>query len=202
MRCEVFTICLLWVLPWSSSAQHDCKLKIDKNNIRIYNCPSAKSAFNDIQAEFEVSATIDAYISIVLDISNYKTWRYHETNHRILKKISDTELIYYNQVEAPFPVSNRDLISHLTIRHDTLTQGLVVTVESMPDYLPPVANVVRVPRSKSVMTLTPVNKSKLRAQCVIQVDPGGRLPAWVANTFSTQAPYETFRNLRTKMEAK
>ncbi|MDZ7646903.1 MAG: START domain-containing protein [Cytophagales bacterium] len=175
--------------------QSNCELKKEKNNIKIYSCPTKESSFNTIRAEFEVNSTIEKYISIVIDIENYKIWRYRETEHRLLKKISDTELIYYNQVDAPFPVSDRDMVSHLTISQNTQNKILTITAESMPDYIPHVDNIVRIPRSKSIMTLKQISESKLKAICTIEVDPGGSIPAWVSNTFGTQAPYETFRNL-------
>jgi len=186
----------------AGKTQSNCVLKKDKNNIKIYSCPTKESAFNTIRAEFEVNTTVEKYISLVLDIENYKNWRYHETNHRLLKKISDKEIIYYNQVNAPFPVSDRDMVSHLTISQDPQTKIVTLTTVSMPNYIPPVDGIVRIPKSKSIMTLTPINESRLKASCIITVDPGGQIPAWVANTFSTQGPYEAFKKVIEKMEVK
>lgn len=192
----------LLLLSLIGKSQSNCDLKKEKSNIKIYSCPTQESSFNTIRAEFEVNSTIEKYISIVLDIESYKEWRYHESNHRLILSISNKELIYYNQVDAPFPVSDRDMVSHLSISKDSLKNVFTITTESKPDYLPPVNNLVRIPRSKSVMTLTPIGPSKLKASCVIDVDPGGQIPAWVINTFGTQAPYETFKNLIGKLEGK
>ena len=79
---------------------------------------------------------------------------------------------------------------------------LTATLECIPDYLPAVENVVRVPKSYSKMTFTPINESKLKVDYNIHVDPGGQIPAWIANMFSTQGPYETFKNLKDRLEDK
>lgn len=192
--------CIILFIACSAFARQDCKLKEEKDGIKIYSCRVANSAIKAIRVEFDVNSTLEKYISIVTDIDHYKLWRYREKNHKLLKKISALELIYYTQVTAPFPVSDRDLISHLTIRSDSLNQGLIVTVEAVPDYLPADEDFVRVPRSKSVMKLTRTKDSRLHADCTIEADPGGQLPAWVINLFSTTAPYETFRNLIARME--
>ena len=42
--------------------------------------------------------------------------------------------------------------------------------------------------------------SKLKVNYVIHVDPGGQIPTWIANLFSTQGPYETFKNLKDRLE--
>ena len=182
--------------------QPNCELKKEKDNIKIYGCVAEGSALDDIRVEFEVNSTIDKYIPIVLDVTHYHEWRYREFNHKVLKKISDAEMIYYAQVSAPFPLSDRDLVLHLTINRDSLPKVLTVTIESMPDYIPPVEDVVRVQSSFSTMTLIPLSESRLKVSCYVRVNPGGQIPDWVINMFSTQGPYETFKNLIDKMEAK
>ena len=195
-----FLITLL-AITGIASAQNDCVLKKDKDNIKVYSCKASDSKFKTVRAEFELNATIDEYIAIVSDVDNYKAWHYRTAGPRLLERISDTELIYYTQVSAPWPVSNRDLILRLKLDLNTTTKALTATLESMADYLPEVKNVVRIPTSYSRMTLTPIGNSKLKVEYFIKVDPGGHIPAWVVNLVSTQAPYETFKNLRDRMES-
>lgn len=181
-------------------ARQGCELKKEKDGIKIYSCPVANSAIKAIRVEFDVNSTLEKYISIVTDIDDYKRWRSREKNHKVLKRISANELIYYTQISAPFPVSDRDLVSHLIINKDSIKNGLIVTVEAMPDYLPVKSGFVRVPKSKSIMKLTTVGENVLHADCFIEADPGGQIPAWVVNSFSTTAPFETFSNLIQLME--
>ena len=191
---------LILALPGLASGQSDCILKKDKDNIKVYNCKTEDSDFKIVRAEFELNATIDQYIATVLDVPKYKEWHYRSVNPKILKKISDSELIYYTQVSAPWPVSNRDLILRLKLDYDSTTKVLTSSLECIPDYLPTVENVVRVPKSYSEITFTPINDSKLKVEYFIHVDPGGQIPAWVANIFSTQGPYETFKKLIDRLE--
>ncbi|HEY5824640.1 MAG TPA: hypothetical protein VIT44_09750 [Cyclobacteriaceae bacterium] len=193
---------LFLLLPIAGIAQADCELKKEKDNIKIYSCPLEGSALNAILVELEVNSTIEKDIPIVLDVARYGEWRYRELHHKLLKKISDTELIYYAEISAPFPLSNRDLILHLKLNRDPITKILTVKLESMPDYIPSVEDVVRISSSSTTLTLIPIGEEKLKVRCYVRVDPGGHIPAWVVNMFSTQGPYETFRNLTEKMEAK
>lgn len=202
MRYTTYALCLFFLLPAVVLAQTNCELKKENDNIKIYGCPVEGSDLSDIRVECEVNSTIDKYIPIVLDVTRYGEWRYRESNHKVLETISDTELIYYAQVSAPFPLRDRDLILHLKLSQDSVTKILTVTINSMPDYLPHDEDFVRVPSSLSTMTLTPIGESKLKVVCDVRVDPGGQIPAWVVNMFSTQGPYETFKNLVDRMEAK
>lgn len=199
MTCLFFS-CAMTIVKINSLAQLSCELKKNKDNIKIFSCKIKESEFNAIKAEFEVNATLKQYKSIVLDVDNYKEWHYKEVNQKIIKKVSPTEFIYYSEVTAPFPVSNRDLILHLKLEQDSITNILTVSSNSIANYLPLVDNCVRVPKSNSKLTITPIAESKLKIEYFIEIDPGGLIPAWVANSFSTQAPYETFKKLIEKLE--
>ena len=191
----------LLAIPELAMAQNDCVLKKDQDNIKVYSCKAENSKFKTVRAAFQLNASIDEYIAVVTDVDNYKKWHYRVVNPRLLDKVSNTELIYYTQISAPWPVSNRDLILRQKLELNTTTKALTVTLESIADYLPIVKNVVRVPASYSKMTLTPIGNSKLKVEYFIEVDPGGQMPAWVVNLVSTQAPYETFKNLMDRLES-
>jgi START domain-containing protein len=191
---------LVLVMNKSGFAQQECVLKKDKDNIKVYSCTSADSKYRAVRADFELDASIAEYMAVVLDVDSYQAWHYRAVNPRLLKRLNDTELIYYTQISAPWPVSNRDMILHLKLQMNEQRDALTVTLESIADYLPEVNDVVRIPKSYSTMTLTANQNSGLNVEYFIQVDPGGQIPAWVVNLVSTQAPYETFRNLRNRLE--
>jgi hypothetical protein len=199
---RVYKICavsFLFTLPLLLHAQNNCELKKNKDNIKVFSCITADSKFKAVRAEFNINASIDQYIAIVLDVEGYKDWHYRVVNPRILTKINEYELIYYTQLKAPWPVSNRDLILQLNLEKDINTNVLTVTLNSLPDYLPEVEDVIRVPESYSRITLTPIDNSTTKVDYFIKVDPGGEIPPWLVNLFSTQAPYETFKNLKEKI---
>jgi len=181
-------------------AQPKCTLKKDKDNIKVYSCPAENSAFKTVRAEFELDATIDEYIAIALDVEGYKTWHYHVMSPRLLERVSDSEIIYYTQISAPWPISNRDVIMHLKLDHNLSSNTLTVTLKSLDNYLPIVKGFVRVAQSNTVLTLTPIANARLKVNYSIHADPGGKLPPWAVDLVSTQGPYETFKNLQERIK--
>lgn len=204
MRLQrTYLVCVIaLIIPLYGHSQTHCELKKNKDNIKVFTCENSRSPFNIIKAEFEVNATLNQYKAIVLDVDRYNEWHYNEINQRVIKKISSTEFIYYSEILAPFPVNNRDLILHLKLEQDTITNILTVSVNSIAHYLPQVKKCVRVPKSNSKLTITPIAKSKLKIEYFIEIDPGGLIPAWIANSFSTLAPYETFKKLIEQLEGR
>jgi START domain len=191
---------LIWVVD--GLGQDNCVLKKDKDGIRVYSCKSTTSEFNTVKAEFMMNATLDQYFSVALDVDGFKDWHYREINPRILKKVSDREVIYYTQIDSPFPVSDRDMILRLRVSQDVHTKIVTATVESLPDYLPENGKLVRVTKSFSTLTITPISGRKLKAVYFLEADPGGKIPVWLVNAFSAQAPYETFKRFIRRVETR
>lgn len=183
----------------SAKAQEDCKLKKDQEGIKIYLCKKEGSSFKTIKVAFETKGTLKSYASGVLNIAGYKEWQNSILNIYTLENINDLELIYYSEVDAPWPVSNRDLIFHLKMDQDSITKSLTVSLKQLPLFIPAKEGIVRIPTANSLLTVIPIDSVHLQVNYVIHVDPGGDIPAFIANVFSTNTPWHTFNNFRIKL---
>lgn len=204
MKKLVWSVCCMFFVLLLSSGHpgesEGCELKKDSDGIKIYSCKSRKSVFNDIESEFDIKATPNDYIEALLDVKHYDTWHFRSENPRILKRIGEKELIYYEKVSAPWPVSDRDMIIHLKIIQDAETGNLTVTLKSMPDYIPEVGNVVRIIHFYSVMRVSPIDQFSTHYEFHLELDPAGFLPGWAVNMASTDGPFESFKNLKDQLE--
>jgi START domain-containing protein len=190
-----------FLISLGSYAQDNCSLKKDDEGIKVYLCDSETSNFKIIQVELDVPATISQYAATVIDIDQYHEWQYKIIGIKTLKKISNTELYYYSEVHTPWPTANRDFIFHLQMRQDPETKVLTVELTEIPDYLPEKDGIVRIPQAHSILTVTPIDKTNVHVRYVLDIDPGGEVPAWIANLFSAQAPWYTYKNLKDRIKA-
>ncbi len=196
------TFFLLFLSFIKSYSQDDCALRKDNKNIKVYLCESEFSPFKTIKVYFETEGTLEAYASGVINIANYKKWQSNIIQIDILKKISEREYIYYSEVDAPWPITNRDLIFHVKLSQNLATKVLTVTLEQLPDYIPKNEGIIRIPSANSVLTVTPLNNHRLAVSYILQVDPGGDIPALLANIFAANTPWNTFNNFKNMLEAK
>ncbi|MBS1485991.1 MAG: hypothetical protein JST43_00275 [Bacteroidetes bacterium] len=173
--------------------QTNCRLRKDEDSIRVYTCYSDTSKFKLIKAEFQVNTTFDQLEKFLLNFSNYTTWQYNTVESRVIKKISDTEYIYYAKIKAPWPVSDRDMVVRFKIVHDESTMHVTANTDTG---VPPKKNIVRVPSSHSEWVITKIAPRKLKVNYKIQIDPGGAVPAWLVNWVSAYAPYQSFKDLK------
>jgi hypothetical protein len=191
---KYFTVILL-LLSLTVAAQTDCVLKLNKDSIQVYSCPTQNSKYKTIKVNFTLHASYKQVESMLMDIDHLGEWQYRTSSAKLLKKISEHEIIYHTEVNAPV-IDNRDFIIQLKIDENKTTHELSITATSLPDYLPKVKNVVRVPMSKAVWKIREEKKGKLSVEYIIEIDFGGTIPAWVVNSLAHKAPYETFKSMR------
>jgi len=180
--------------------QKDCDLKKDQDSIKVYTCRVDDLKFKSIKATFTINTTLSTLISFVMDIDRYNEWQYNTSHPRIVKKINDREMIYYTVVEAPWPISDRDMVVDLVVSQAPKTRAVTITTTGVPDYVSKEKNLVRVPMSMARWVITPISQTKLAVEYTIKIDPGGSVPAWMVNMVCAEAPYVSFRNLRQKIQ--
>jgi START domain len=190
-----YFIVILLFLSLTVAAQTDCVLKLNKDSIQVYACPTQNSKYKTIKVNFTLKATFKQVEAMLMDIDHLGEWQYLTTSARLVKKINEREIIYHTEVNAPV-IDNRDFVIQLKLEEDKTAHELNITATSLPDYLPKVKNVVRIPMSKAVWKIREAEKGKLSVEYIIEIDFGGIIPAWVVNSLSHKAPYETFKSMR------
>jgi hypothetical protein len=198
---KAFFICLLYLptfLP--ASDKNDWTLKREKDGIDIYSRPSNCSKINDIRVDMDLTGTVEQLAAILRDINGYTDWVYSTRTATMIKKVSENEVIYYAEVGTPWPAANRDYYADLKITLNPANHSMNVVSLGMKDYQPEKKDFVRVPMSRGSWTVTTQSARKIHLQYILQIDPGGSIPAWILNSFVAKAPLETFSNLKKKME--
>jgi hypothetical protein len=191
-------LCLPSFLP--TSDRKAWTLKREKDGINIYSRPSDYSKFNDIRVDMDLPGTIEQLAAILRDVDNYTDWVYATRTSQLIKKVSENEVIYYAEVGTPWPAANRDYYADMKITFNPFNHSMSVVSVGVKDYQPEKKDLVRVPMSRGYWTVTTQSCGKVHLQYILQIDPGGAIPAWILNSFATKAPIETFSSLRKKME--
>lgn len=179
--------------------RNEWTLRKEKDGINVYSRRSDFSKFNDTRVDVDLPGTIRQLAAILLDVDRYSDWVYATRTSRMVKKLNPNEVIYYAEVGTPWPASNRDYYADMKISFNADESMSVVSV-GMKDYQPEKKDFVRVPLSRGYWTVTTTGRNRIHLQYILEIDPGGAVPAWILNNFATRAPLETFGNLKKKME--
>ena len=192
---------LVVLLVWPAYAQDNCDLRKDSEGVKVYLCTNNNSNFKTIIVELEVPATLAQYTALVLDVEQYQKWQSKVREQKILDYVSPTEFYYYSAVQTPWPTLDRDYVFHLKLIQDPVTKELRMTLEEIPDYIPTKEDIVRLPFAKSELTVTPITSTQVKVRYVLDVDPGGEVPAWLVNIFAANTPWNTYVNFRKLIKA-
>lgn len=187
------------IIFFSSFAQERCSLRKDQDSVKVYTCDVDNLKFKSIKATFSVNTTLSTLTAFVLDIDRYPDWQYNTTHPRVISRLTAKRFIYYTVVEAPWPVSDRDMVVDLSVSQDPQTKTITIVTNGVPDHIPLENGIVRVPMSAAKWTITRVSPTKVNVEYTIKIDPGGSVPAWMVNMVCAEAPHVSFRNLREKI---
>jgi hypothetical protein len=178
-----------------------CTLRKNQDSIKVFTCHTDSSKFKSIVAEFFIHTSLTSLSDFVLDIPKYTQWQFNTIESKIIKKISNTEMIYRTVIEAPWPVTDRDMVVHITSEFSD-GKMLNITTDSESGIVSIKEGLVRVPSSHAEWIVKEKSKNHLEVKYMMQIDPGGSVPAWLVNWVCANAPYQSFKNLKVKLEKK
>jgi hypothetical protein len=200
MRKLLFMAVLLAVKLAPAFGQTDWKLKADNDGIRVYSSMIPGSRIKAIKVEATFDATAQQLAGVVMDVNTAIEWVSHVKSAVLIKRVSANELYYYSEVNLPWPVANRDFVAHLTVSQDPDTKVVTIDGPAVSGYMPEKKGVVRITNSTGKWIITPVADNQVKVEYSIHVDPGGSIPSWLVNMFSTETPMEIFKNLRIQLQ--
>jgi len=78
---------------------------------------------------------------------------------------------------------------------------LIIDIKVLDEYIEENNKYVRV-RGYGYWKIKVLSENKLETTFSMQVDPGGSVPAWIANMFVDDTPYYTLKNIKKIIENK
>lgn len=180
---------------FSVAGQYSWKLTKVKDGISVYQSAVKQSNYKSIKVECIFEGTYDKLIAVLNNVNGHKDWVFHNKTSYIVKQVTPHEFYYYTEASLPWPMSNRDAIVHLKMDRDSLNRFLRITSIGVPDLVAEKSGIVRVTKSSISWNVTMPTTNTISIIYIFEAEPGGSLPAWVANMFADKGPYETFKKL-------
>jgi hypothetical protein len=183
------------------SGQNNWTLQKEKDGIKISNRHAQASQFNDIRVELDLPGNTEQLAAILLDVNQYKEWGYATKKSALVRQLAPDKLIYYTEIEVPWPATNRCFYANFELKRDLTGHSIQVMAVNLPGYGPVSKDLLEVPFTKGVWNIKMISPKSIHVDYVLELNPGGSLPAWVLNLFSSKGPMETFENIKKKMAA-
>lgn len=195
MLTPLALIALIFGAP--SPALGDWKHLTTKEGIEVSEREVPDRALPMFRAVGMIEANLYEVLAVIGDVENHTRWMSNCVDARLLLRESETVSYTYNRTDAPWPVSDRDVV----VRAETIfvERGREVhqrfkSVTS--DLMGPVKGVVRMRHLEGHYKLEAAGPDQTRVEYQVDADPGGRLPSWLVRRTSREMPFYTLLNLR------
>ncbi|MBX3720559.1 MAG: START domain-containing protein [Turneriella sp.] len=192
---------LFFIAAFSLAAADDSwKFAKSADGVTAYTRTVSTSSFKEYKVETEVDATLTQVVAMLMAVNDMPQWVDRCAEANILKEISPTESITRSVTASPFPLKNREAIAYGKLTQDPQTKIVTMTASGRPDYIPLDSKYERVTKLRGTWILEPKQGGKVHIKMIGHTDPGGVIPAAIANQFVVMIPFNTIKNLRTQIK--
>ena len=190
-----FFLILMPFFLFQGGWEGDWKLEKDKEGIKVYTRKAVGSTIKDSRAEMQLTADPEVIFKAISDATNHVKWMDRCAASKILEQTSSSEYIVYYEADAPWPVSDRDLIARWNIERKK-DGSIILKSKGIPEHLPEKDGFIRVPEISTQWEIHPAENGKVNLVYYNHASAGGSIPDWLANSTATDSPFVTFKNLR------
>ena len=148
-----------------------------------------------------VKASIYEILAVLDDTSRNTDWMHNCHTATMLERVDEVTRIIYNRTDAPWPVSDRDVVLRSTATWNVEKRTVIVRFKSIQSPLMgEVEDVVRMPHLEGFYKLTAVDWDTTRVTYQVDADPGGSLPDWLVSAVQNDIPLHTLKKLRGQVD--
>ena len=180
----------------------------DKENDIIVYQRRLDSGLPEFKGITHIDSTLHGCVALIRDVDSMPEWVSRTIMAKVLRRISDTEVIAYHVSRVEWPFRNRDAIVHTRLEQDPKTLAITIRGQSLSNYDGPSdfdfhaieKQYHRMSDIRSSWTFIPKPDGRIEVIFQGAGNPGGhtsmRLIRWIMKLVVSESPYQTLKNMR------
>ncbi|MFK7935978.1 MAG: START domain-containing protein [Saprospiraceae bacterium] len=186
---------MLWSL--TTIAQNDGFVyQGEKEGIKVFFKESTDSPIKELKLTMYFDAKMSTIVAALNDIPEIPNWVYKTTESRLVKRVSDTEYYYYNLLDFPWPLSDRDMVLHSKFHQDSKTKIAKSISKGKIGYVDEREDAVRMTDVKIEWIFYPTKEGRIKLEYYLSSNPEGAIPAWIVNLAVDHGPIKSMTGFR------
>ncbi|MBL7715248.1 MAG: hypothetical protein JNL01_07235 [Bdellovibrionales bacterium] len=181
---------------WASSDQE--WVEVAKSDVvTVYRKEIPGSSVYAYRGEAKIAAPLEIVLSIVFDTERRTEWAERVRYAKLIKKTSPFEKWEHFITRVPWPLKDRDFVTHTTITPNKEKKTVTLFVESvtLPDY-PENPDLVRGDIKFAKFEMKSIDGGKgTEILAESHADPKGNIPAFIVNIIQKTFPQKTITNI-------
>ncbi|MDA0280788.1 MAG: START domain-containing protein [Proteobacteria bacterium] len=178
-------------------------MKKDENGIQVYTRSVDGYSYKAIRSVVHLEETrLSSVVSLIRNSKDCPGWSDSCVSATIIEWVSELENYVHTITDLPWPVQDRDLVSHVIWQQDPET--LVVTMQgnATRGKLEENEGVVRLTEAQINWELTALENSVVKVVLEAHINPASLLPSWITNMLLVDSPYSSMEGLRERVKLK
>jgi ribosome-associated toxin RatA of RatAB toxin-antitoxin module len=203
LMTKFFFLTIILSLNASTYAQDGWTKVLDSKGIEVYNRPVKNSAFDEFKGISIVNAKIETIGEVLRDINNYPNWVADISEARILHQQDRDNMQIYLLQSAPWPVSNREMI--LKVNTNSIYEKGYANIRFVAitkNDTPFKKGAIRITDMEGSYLLEYISRNQTKVTYTVRSNPGGSIPASIANMAAKDLPYKTLEGLKKMVQQK
>jgi len=177
-----------------NAAELHWQLAREQDGVRVYLAQVQGSRYQAYRGVTRMRTDMARLLALQEDVVASCAWVYACEQQRLLASEGEFDWLY-TRLHTPWPVAGRDSILRVQTRF--AADGSVLRqLQGVPDYLPEQPRLVRVSKFEGFWQMRPLGEGQVEVIYQAHTEPGGSLPAWLANSFVVDVPLHTLLALR------
>ncbi|MDG3582713.1 START domain-containing protein [Galbibacter pacificus] len=190
----------VYLTTTAPSHSQEWNLKRNTNNIKVYTRELDSTKFNEYKAVLIARTSIKKALETIVDADNLKKWNYKTPQSKLVKKISDSEFVFWMENDLPWPISNRDHVSSINVSQPEANTYKIVIKPADSNYVEKEKNIIRMDNFEGYWLIKEIGKDSVEITQQMYGDPKGTIPSWLVNSILVTFPYHSFENLKEILE--
>ena len=172
-------------------------LVTDRDGIQVFRQDDVDSRLKTFRGVADLQVNdFNAIGALLDDYDAVASFMHMVSEIRDLKRNSPYQRDVYVTTRLPWPVKDRDAPLRVTFYQEPVTLDLVMPFALHAAAYPEQAHYVRMPQMEGYYRFSPGEAGKVQVTIEVVLDPGGALPAWLANIILRDIPYFSLRRLQ------
>ncbi|MCB1671693.1 MAG: START domain-containing protein [Gammaproteobacteria bacterium] len=185
-------IVFFWNGEYAAAGLEDWTLRRDENGIQVYTRAVVGSPYDEVLTTTVVdNLRLASLVAVLQDPAACPRWVHHCSRSHLLSTVSEREVYVYSYNDMPFPIRDREIISHVLWSQDPVNRSLTMTGTAVDGFVDRTPGSVRLTEARVAWRFQPLAGGRIRITNRAHLNPGSRIPAWLTNNLLVETPFLT-----------
>jgi len=194
------TLCFLICLSGSASLSGQAwNFVREQNGIKLYTRQEEGTRIKACKGMEDLDVPAEKVFELIENVNNTDWWDKGLSQIKILHYEKNKKAQYYLVYDLPWPISDRDLCTDVTVTSDAATGEHKITAAPLQGVVPEKDNMIRIKNFHQTWTITRLDKDKTHIALEGFIDPGGKIPDWLFNMLIVESPFRSLKSVADRL---